>query len=66
MFIDSHCHLDFPVFDHQRERILQICQQHKISALVVPGVSAEHWQVVAVLSGLSCSLPCFRFTSLFC
>ncbi len=41
--IDSHCHLDFTVFDDDREALLARCRQQKISGFVVPGVNAERW-----------------------
>lgn len=40
---DSHCHLDFDVFDHDRDEVLKRCQQLGISNIVVPGVTAESW-----------------------
>lgn len=40
---DTHCHLDFPVFDQDRELILDRCLSNNIKAIVVPGVTAEHW-----------------------
>ncbi|SEG60934.1 TatD family hydrolase [Marinobacterium lutimaris] len=44
MLIDSHCHLDFPVFDARREQVVESARQAGIGAIVVPGVTAEHWQ----------------------
>ncbi|MCY0967175.1 TatD family hydrolase [Parathalassolituus penaei] len=38
-WFDSHCHFDFPVFDHDRELIWQHCQQLGISGLLIPGIS---------------------------
>lgn len=40
---DSHCHLDFDVFDHDRDEVLKHCQQLGISNIIVPGVTAESW-----------------------
>jgi TatD DNase family protein len=48
-FTDTHCHLDFPVFDHDRELILERCLTNNINAIVVPGVTAEHWPRVLSL-----------------
>lgn len=42
--IDSHCHLDFPVFDDDRSLILKNCQANKIDAIIVPGVCHKDWQ----------------------
>jgi len=41
--IDSHCHLDFPVFDDRRSTILKECKAHNISKFVVPGVKMATW-----------------------
>lgn len=43
MYIDSHCHLDFPEFDQDLAQILARCRSRKISKIVVPGVVASHW-----------------------
>lgn len=42
-FIDSHCHLDFSVFDDKRAATLQACQQAGIDSIVVPGVCRKDW-----------------------
>jgi len=41
--IDSHCHIDFPIFDQDRQAILHRCQQLTIGTLFVPGVTAATW-----------------------
>jgi TatD DNase family protein len=41
--VDSHCHLDFQLFDNDRADILSHCQQLGISDIVIPGVTAEKW-----------------------
>ncbi|MDH5766926.1 MAG: TatD family hydrolase [Gammaproteobacteria bacterium] len=43
MIIDSHCHIDFPVFDHDRQQVLDRALQNGIQNIIVPGVSAETW-----------------------
>ena len=48
--IDTHCHLDFPVFDDDRDLILKNCQDNNIDAIVVPGVNHKNWQRVISLS----------------
>ena len=48
--IDTHCHLDFPVFDDDRDVILKNCQDNNIDAIVVPGVNHKNWQRVISLS----------------
>ena len=47
--IDSHCHLDLPVFDHDRNAILQRCSDLGINHLVVPAINADGWQRLATL-----------------
>ena len=39
--IDSHCHLDFADFDHDRPAVLQHCSELGINDIIVPAVSAE-------------------------
>ncbi len=41
--IDSHCHLDFEVFDQDRSDVLTNCQQLGITNIIVPGVTASTW-----------------------
>ena len=42
--IDSHCHLDFPEFNEDRETILAQCPVQHINSIIVPGVCQKHWQ----------------------
>ncbi len=42
--IDSHCHLDFPDFDRDREEIVQWCRSHNIHHLILPGVTRSQWE----------------------
>tara|TARA_R110002050_G_scaffold9504_1_gene33309 strand:- start:468032 stop:468808 length:777 start_codon:yes stop_codon:yes gene_type:complete len=41
--IDSHCHLDFHVFDNDRTDILSRCLQLGVSDIVIPSVTADKW-----------------------
>ena len=41
---DSHCHLDFPVFDQDRRAVLAACAARGVRTIVVPGVNATQWQ----------------------
>lgn len=43
VFIDSHCHLDFPAFDKDRSQLLTACRQQHLTGFVVPGVTAAAW-----------------------
>lgn len=63
---DTHCHLDFPEFDQDREYIIRQCLEQHISTIVVPGVSQKHWPrlltICHQLDGLYPALglhPCF-------
>lgn len=42
-WIDSHCHFDFPQFDHDRELHWQFLQRLGCVGLVIPGVTASTW-----------------------
>lgn len=42
--IDSHCHLDFSCFDHDRVEILNSCKSQSIDTIVIPGTQATQWQ----------------------
>ena len=63
-FTDSHCHLDFTEFQHERSQLLNQCQQSNIQRIIVPSVNPEHWQRVLSLPSqanhskvkISCSL----------
>ena len=50
VFIDSHCHLDFPEFDHCRDEVLQRAWQSGLSAIVVPGVQEKYWPRLLALT----------------
>jgi len=41
--VDSHCHLDFQLFDIDRTDILSHCQQLGVNDIVIPGVAADKW-----------------------
>jgi len=42
-FIDTHCHIDFPAFDDDRDTVLDHCTRLGVSTIVVPGVEAATW-----------------------
>ncbi len=54
--IDSHCHLDFTQFDHDRNAILTNCKQLGINKIIVPGVTADGWQTLIRLCQQSAML----------
>ena len=49
-YIDTHTHLDFNVFDHDREAVLDDCARLGVERMVVLGVGANNWQRVWQLS----------------
>ncbi|MGI1669385.1 MAG: TatD family hydrolase [Neptuniibacter sp.] len=64
--IDTHCHLDFSVFDKDRSAVLIQAKSAGVTDYVVPGVTAEGWQQLLLLSenteGMHPALglhPCF-------
>jgi len=42
--VDTHCHLDLPVFDADRTSILENCRAGGVNSIVVPGVEAGGWE----------------------
>lgn len=50
MLIDSHCHLDFDLFNVDRAAILARCQQLDIAHIIVPGVTAKTWDRLLALT----------------
>jgi TatD DNase family protein len=41
ILIDTHCHIDFTIFDHHREKIIQDCISSGIQKILVPSVKAS-------------------------
>ncbi|TKB44531.1 TatD family hydrolase [Thalassotalea mangrovi] len=44
LFTDSHCHFDFPEFSGLRTDIARQIRELGVHRIIVPGVSAAHWQ----------------------
>ena len=42
--IDSHCHLDFEAFDHDRDAAIARAGNNGIRQIVVPGVKRGYWE----------------------
>lgn len=49
MLIDSHCHLDAPEFDHDREAVIARARAAGVVAQIVPAVAASGWQKLRAL-----------------
>ncbi len=43
MLYDAHCHLDFPVFDVDRNQVLQRAKLAGVNKIVLAGISAATW-----------------------
>ncbi len=41
--IDTHCHLDFAVFDDDRNAVLDACNNNHVTDIVVPAVKQDAW-----------------------
>jgi len=48
--IDSHCHLDFPEFDADRQSLFEECKRQGIQRFIVPGVTADTWDRLDLLN----------------
>ncbi len=45
--IDSHCHLDAPAFDDDRDAVVRRAREAGVTAMVIPSVGPGNWQRVA-------------------
>ena len=41
--IDSHCHLDMPRFDLDRDDVIARARAAGVAAMVIPGVEPDRW-----------------------
>ena len=58
--IDSHCHIDFKVFDKDLDDVLQRAMTNGVSDLVVPGVLRKDWSKIQALSAQHKNIhPCY-------
>lgn len=46
---DTHCHLDLPVFDPDRESVLRRARAAGVRHLLVPGITAGGWERIRAL-----------------
>ena len=49
MLTDSHCHLDAPEFDADREAVIARARQAGVSRQVIPAISADNWPALRTL-----------------
>ena len=45
MYIDTHCHLDFPTFDHDRRAVMRRARNADVSGMLIAGVQPSGWPV---------------------
>lgn len=46
VLIDSHCHLDFSVFDDHRDELIHACEKAGFSMIVNPAVGVANWDKI--------------------
>jgi len=44
--IDTHCHIDLPDFDQDRDQIIQSCRQAGINQIIVPAIESSSWDTL--------------------
>lgn len=49
-YIDTHCHLDFPVFTDDLDDVVQNAIAAGVEKIILPAVSASNWQAVYTLT----------------
>ena len=50
MFIDTHCHLDFPEFDSDREEVIERCKKNGIDYIINIGSSVSNSEASLLLA----------------
>lgn len=50
MWIDSHCHLDAPEFNADRDEVIERARIAGVTQMVIPAVTPSHFEVVAHLA----------------
>lgn len=65
--IDTHCHLDFSAFDHDRSSVVNTCYRSGIKTIIVPSVKQANWAEVIEIqqkfNGIQVAFglhPCFH------
>lgn len=48
--IDTHCHIDLPVFDTDREVVLNTCEKLGIQQIIVPAIQASWWDSLLTIT----------------
>lgn len=66
MLIDTHCHLDFPVFDADRSAVVARARAAGVERIIIPAITVDNFQRVLELGASSAAFypalglhPCF-------
>lgn len=63
MWFDSHCHIDAPEFEHDRDEVIQRAKQAGLAGLLVPAVQARDFDALpSKIAEYAEVLPCVCFT----
>ncbi len=58
--IDSHCHIDFNVFDKDRDDVIQRAINSGVSNIVIPGVLRKDWKKIQAIATQHKNIhPCY-------
>ncbi|WP_417329006.1 TatD family hydrolase [Halomonas cupida] len=63
--IDAHCHLDFAVFDDDRDEVLARARAAGVEQFVVAGTTRSRWHGLLALASRSDCYPCLGLHPLF-
>lgn len=44
--IDTHCHLDFEIFDSDRQQVLEHANNNGISDIIIPATQKNNWETI--------------------
>ncbi|MWZ09871.1 TatD family hydrolase [Francisella tularensis] len=66
MFIDTHCHLDFDIFDKTRQNILQNCNKLGVNYFINPATQRNNWDnLIQINREFSKTVICFGLHPIF-
>ncbi|APC91711.1 MULTISPECIES: TatD family hydrolase [Francisella] len=66
MFIDTHCHLDFDIFDKTRQKILQNCNKLGVNYFINPATQRSNWnKLIEINRQFSKITVCFGLHPVF-
>ena len=60
MIIDSHCHLDFKIFNADRDQVIERAKQVGVNKIIIPGVMHQTWDDIKLCCESHSHLyPCY-------